>query len=162
MDAETLYRAIQKLSRSTQAIRMPLDRIVELAIRNASIVLNDKAAMIQHLRKAETQKELANNWEVALHRHPSGQFTLVCLALPDNPQDANMLLHRRVINSREACSFCQLVEGSYAVLELVEAKAPTGQPIANELVHKGCALAWQRLKLIALRPDRQPQRDNLI
>lgn len=139
-----IYRAVQQLARSVQAAKLPIERIVELADTGL-----DKADVILHLRKESNQRELAINWETLLYRHTSGQYVLICTALPDNPKDAHILATRRLINSREACSFCNLIEGSFAPLELVVATSPVGIAIQGELVHKRCALSWQRLKLIA-------------
>ncbi|EPA95525.1 hypothetical protein PG5_40360 [Pseudomonas sp. G5(2012)] len=109
----------------------------------------DKAAIAHILRKEAFQKELATDWETVFYRHTNKQYVLVCTALPDNAKDAKTLTSRRLINSREACSFCGLIEGSFAPIELVEAKNPVGIPIQGERVHPRCALYWQRLKLIA-------------
>lgn len=148
MDNEDIFLRLQQLARSVQAIRRPLDSLIELAYRGAE-TLPDKAAIAHMLRKEPAQKELAINWETLLYKHTSGQFVLVCTALPDNAKDAQSLATRRLINSREACSFCGLVEGSFATLELVTATTPVGLPIQGERVHPKCALYWQRLKLIA-------------
>lgn len=146
MENIEIYRALQNLARSVQAIRSPPDRIVELAWRGAKV---NKEDIIHALRTAAVQQELAINWETLLYRHTSGQFCLICTALPDNAKDAQTLTTRRLINSREACSYCGLVEGSYAPIELVTATNPVGTPIQGERVHPRCALVWQRLKLIA-------------
>lgn len=146
MNNSEIYLALQQLSRQVQAIRMPLDRIIELAWRGAKV---NKEEIIHVLRTAVSQQELAVNWETLLYRHTSGQYCLICTALPDNAKDAQTLATRRLINSREACSYCGLVEGSFAPIELVEAKTPVGIQIQSERVHPRCALTWQRLKLIA-------------
>ncbi|MNJ63495.1 hypothetical protein D3C77_594010 [compost metagenome] len=101
------------------------------------------------LRTEAIQRELASDWETLLYRHVSGQYVLVCTALPGNAKDAQTLTARRLINSREACSFCGLVEGSYAPIELTVATDPVGTPLPCERVHPRCSLYWQRLKLIA-------------
>lgn len=146
MDTTEIYRKLQKLAREVQALRAPLDKIIELAWRGER---PDKAAIIHILRTPAAQQELAVNWETNFYRHVTGQFVLLTTALPDNASDAQILATRRLINSREACSFCGLVEGSYAPLELVIAVSPVGTPIQGERVHARCALSWQRLKLIA-------------
>ena len=143
---ENIFHKLQNLARSVQAIRTPLDKLIELAYRGEK---PDKAAIAHVLRKAAAQQELAVNWETLLYRHTTGQYVLICTALPDNANDAKTLATRRLINSREACSFCGLVEGSFAPLELVTAMTPVGIPIQGERVHPRCALHWQRLKLIA-------------
>lgn len=148
MDNIDIFRKLQNLARQVQAIRRPLDSVIELAWRGAD-PKPDKAAIIHVLRKEENQRQLAVDWETILYRHTNGQFVLICAALPDNPKDARQLVSRRLINSREACSFCGLVEGSYATLELTVATSPVGIPIPIERVHPRCALSWQRLKLIA-------------
>lgn len=147
MNNSDIFRKLQHLARSVQAIRSPLDRMIELAWRGEKPP--NKEEIIHVLRTAAAQQELAVNWETLLYRHTSGQFCLICTALPDNPKDAQQLATRRLINSREACSYCGLVEGSYAPIELVEAKNPVGMQIQSERVHPRCALYWQRLKLIA-------------
>lgn len=141
-----IFRPLQNLARQVQAIRAPLERIIELAYRGEP---HDKAAIAHVLRKEITQRELATDWETLLYRHINKQYILICTALPDNAKDARQLTTRRLINSRESCSFCNLNEGSYAPLELVEAQTPVGLPIHGERVHPRCALSWQRLKLIA-------------
>ncbi|MFK0090179.1 hypothetical protein ACIQUS_23150 [Pseudomonas sp. NPDC090755] len=146
MEVQEILRAMQKLARQVQAIRRPLDSITELGWRGEKV---DKAAISHILRRESTQKELALNWETLLYRHVSGQYVLICTALPDNANDAQTLVTRRLINSREACAFCSLVENSYAPIELVVATDPVGQPIPIERVHPRCSLYWQRLKLIA-------------
>ena len=148
MDNIDIFRKIQNLARSVQAIRRPLDSIIELAWRGVD-TKPDKAAIAHVLRRSDVQRELATDWETVLYRHSTGQFVLVCTALPGNAKDARQLVSRRLINSRESCSFCNLLEGSFATLELVEARTPVGQLIQGERVHPGCALSWQRLKLIA-------------
>lgn len=154
MDAENIYKAIQVLARDLMAVRMPIERIVELATRNIDLGSVKPCDIVQHLRKEESQKTLALDYETALQRHVSGQFILVCLALPSSPAAAKVLVNRRIKNSRESCCFDLLNEGSYAILMLEEAKDPTGRRIANELVHKGpCSLAWTRLKQIAERGE---------
>lgn len=137
---------LQRLARSVQAIRTPLDRMIELAWRGEK---PDKAAIAHVLRREDIQRDLAANWETILYRHVTGQFVLICTALPNNPKDAKQLTTRRLINSRESCSFCNLNEGSFATLELTVANTPVGIPIQGERVHPRCALYWQRLKLIA-------------
>jgi hypothetical protein len=154
MDNIEIYRRLQLLSRAVQAIRRPLDSIIELAWRGAEVA-PDKAAITHVLRTEAAQRELALDWEVLLYRHVTGQFCLICTALPDDPKDAKVLATRRLINSRESCSFCGLVENSYAPLELVVATNPVGQPIGGERVHKRCALSWQRLCLIAQTPTKR-------
>ncbi|WP_042955508.1 hypothetical protein [Pseudomonas sp. G5(2012)] len=144
--SENIFRPLQQLARSLQAIRAPLDRIINMAFRGVEV---DKAAIAHILRKEAFQKELATDWETVFYRHTNKQYVLVCTALPDNAKDAKTLTSRRLINSREACSFCGLIEGSFAPIELVEAKNPVGIPIQGERVHPRCALYWQRLKLIA-------------
>lgn len=146
MDKPEIFRRLQLLARSVQAIRAPLDRIIDLAFRGVEV---DKAAIAHMLRKEASMTELATNWEVIFYRHTNKQYVLICTALPDNAKDAQTLTTRRLINSRESCSFCNLLEGSFATLELVEAKNPVGIPIQGERVHPRCALHWQRLKLIA-------------
>lgn len=146
MNNTELFRKLQLLARSVQAIRTPLDRIIELAYRGEK---PDKAAIAHVLRTEAAQRELAVNWEVNLYRHVTGQYVLICTALPDNAKDAQQLTTRRLINSRESCSFCNLNEGSYAPIELVEATTPVGISIQGERVHLRCSLSWQRLKLIA-------------
>ncbi|SDO19996.1 hypothetical protein SAMN04489798_2303 [Pseudomonas arsenicoxydans] len=148
MDNTEIYRRLQNLARNVQAIRMPLDRLIELAWRGAE-TKPDKPAIAGLLRTEAAQRELSLNWESILYRHITGQFILICTALPDNAKDAQALTMRRLNNSREACSFCNLVEGSYATTELVVAKTPVGIPIPTERVHPRCQLTWQRLKLIA-------------
>jgi hypothetical protein len=148
MDNLEIYRRLQQFARAVQAIRLPLNRMIELAWRGAEVP-PDKEAIIHVLRHESAQRELAISWETLLYRHTTGQFVLVCAALPDNKKDAKVLATRRLINSREACSFCGLVEGSYSTLELVVATNPVGQPIQGERVHPRYALSWQRLKLIA-------------
>lgn len=148
MDRIEIFRRLQHLARSVQAIRRPLDSLIELAYRGAETP-PDKATIIHVLRHESAQRELSTDWETLLYRHVTGQFCLICTALPDNAKDAKALASRRLINSREACSFCGLVEGSYAPLELVVATNPVGQPLPCERVHKRCALSWQRLQLIA-------------
>lgn len=163
MDNDETFRKLQNLARQLQAIRRPLDSIIDLAWRGVD-PKPDKAAIIHVLRRPDIQRELAAEWETVLYRHVTGQFVLVCTALPDNPKDANQLISRRLINSRESCSFCNLLEGSYASLELVVATNPVGQLIPGERVHPRCAIAWQRLKLIAQAPAKQPakQRESLL
>ncbi|KZN16205.1 MULTISPECIES: hypothetical protein [Pseudomonas] len=146
MDNNEIFRKLQNLARQVQAVRMPLDRLVELAWRGEK---PDKAAIIHVLRTANAQRELLLDWETNLYRHVTGQFVLVCTALPDNANDAQQLTSRRLLNSREACSFCGLVEGGYAPIELTLATNPVGIPIPGERVHPRCALSWQRLQLIA-------------
>jgi hypothetical protein len=156
-----LYRALQLLARSVQAIRLPLDRLAELTARNMGGNVN-KADIILLLRKEAVQKELALDWETLLYRHITGQYVLITTALPDNPKDAQMLVTRRLINAREACSFCGLVENSYAPTELTVATNPVGMPIPGERVHHRCALSWQRLKLIASHVDAPPKKASLL
>lgn len=158
MDNVELFRKLQCLSREVQAIRAPLDRIIELAYRGAD-TKPDKAAIIHVLRKLDVQRELAAEWETVLYRHTTGQFVLICTALPDNAKDARQLVSRRLINSRESCSFCNLLEGSFASLELVTATDPVGTPIQGERVHPRCALSWQRLKLIT---QTAPAKESLL
>lgn len=146
MDAQEILRKMQRLAREVQAIRRPLDVLIDLAHRGEKV---DKAAIAQLLRRESTMRELSRNWETILYRHTSGQFVLVCTALPDNAKDAQTLTTRRLINSREACAFCGLVENSFAPIELTVALSPVGIPIQSERVHPRCALSWQRLKLIA-------------
>ncbi|WP_191830879.1 hypothetical protein [Pseudomonas fluorescens] len=146
MNSAEIFRKLQQLARPVQAIRTSLDRIIELAYRGEK---PDKIAIAHVLRTEAAQRELAVNWETLLYRHVTGQYVLVCTALPDNAKDAQVLTARRLINSREACSFCGLVEGSYASIELTVATSPVGVPIQGERVHPRCALYWQRLKLIA-------------
>jgi len=141
-----IFLKMQKLAREVQAVRMPLDRLITLAWRGEE---PDKAAIAHVLRTEAAQRELALDWETNLYRHLTGQYCLICTALPHNPKDAQQLATRRLINSREACSFCGLVEGSYAPIELTVATNPVGIPIPGERVHPRCALHWQRLKLIA-------------
>jgi hypothetical protein len=148
MENIEIFRKVQNLARQVQAIRIPLDRLIELAWRGAD-PKPDKAAIAHVLRREDAQRELALEWETLLYRHTTGQFVLITIALPDNPKDAQALTKRRLINSREACSFCGLVEGSFAPIELVVATSPVGIPIQGERVHRRCALSWQRLKLIA-------------
>lgn len=138
---------------------MPLDRMVELAWRGEK---PDKAAIFHVLRNEAAQRELALDWETLLYRHVTGQFVLVCTALPDNAKDAKQLATRRLINARESCSFCGLVEGSYAPIELTVATNPVGMPIPGERVHPRCALSWQRLKLIASHVDATPKKASLL
>lgn len=147
MNNVDIFRKLQQLARSVQAIRSPLDRIIELAWRGEE--KPNKEEIIHVLRSAVAQQELAVSWETLLYRHTSGQYVLVTTALPDNASDAKVLATRRLINSREACSYCGLVEGSYAPIELVVANNPVGVQIQGERVHPRCALYWQRLKLIA-------------
>jgi hypothetical protein len=158
MDNTEIYRRLQQLARAVQAIRRPLDSLIELAWRGADVP-PDKAAIIHVLRTPAAQKELAVEWETLLYRHVTGQYVLICTALPDNAKDAQVLATRRLINSREACSFCGLVEGSFATLELIVATTPVGIPIQGERVHPRCALSWQRLKLIA---QSAPKRKSLL
>lgn len=146
MDSQEILRKIQFLAREVQAIRRPLDQIIGLAHRGETV---DKAAIANILRRDATQRELALNWETVLYRHTTGQYVLVCAVLPDNAKDAQTLVTRRLINSREACSFCGLVENSFAPIELTVATSPVGIPIQSERVHPRCSLYWQRLKLIA-------------
>lgn len=146
MDSQYILRAMQRLAREVQAIRRPLDQLIGLAHRGESV---DKAAISNILRREATQRELALNWETILYRHTTGQYVLICTALPDNAKDAQTLVTRRLINSREACAFCGLVENSFAPIELTVALTPVGIPIQSERVHPRCALHWQRLKLIA-------------
>ncbi|MDW2777436.1 hypothetical protein [Pseudomonas sp. BEA3.1] len=146
MDTQDILRAMQRLAREVQAIRRPLDQLIGLAHRGVTV---DKAAIANVLRREATQRELALNWETILYRHTTGQYVLVCTTLPDNAKDAQTLVTRRLINSREACSFCGLVENSFAPIELTVALSPVGIPIPTERVHPRCALSWQRLKLIA-------------
>lgn len=146
MDKPEIFRRLQLLARSVQAIRAPLDRIIDLAFRGVEV---DKAAIAHMLRKEASMKALASDWETLLYRHTNKQYVLICTALPDNAKDAQILTTRRLINSRESCSFCGLVEGSFASIELIEAQTPVGIPIQGERVHQRCALHWQRLKLIA-------------
>lgn len=146
MDSQDILRAMQRLAREVQAIRRPLDMLIGLALRGEP---HDKAAIAQVLRRESTQRELAQLWETLLYRHTTGQYVLICTALPDNAKDAQTLTTRRLINSREACSFCGLVENSFAPIELTVALSPVGIPIPTERVHLRCALSWQRLKLIA-------------
>lgn len=155
-----IFRAVQLLSRSVQAIRLPLDRIAELTARNMGGNIT-KAEVILQLRKEAIQKELALNWEALLYRHVTGNYCLICTALPDSAKDAQMLATRRLINAREACSFCGLVENSYAPIELVTATNPVGTPIPGERVHPRCSLAWQRLTLIAETPQ-MPAKESLL
>ncbi len=156
MDKPEIYLPLQKLARSVQAIRAPLDRIIELAWRGEK---PNKAAIAHILRTEVAQRDLALEWETLIYRHVTGQFCLICTALPDNPKDAQTLATRRLINSREACSFCGLIENSYAPIELVVATNPVGQLIQVERVHPRCALSWQRLKLIA---QTAPVRESLL
>jgi hypothetical protein len=158
MENIEIFRRLQNLAREVQAIRRPLDSIIELAWRGAD-TKPDKAAIIHILRRPEIQRELANEWETVLYRHTTGQFVLICTALPDNAKDAKQLISRRLINSRESCSFCNLMEGSFASLELVMATDPVGTLIQCERVHPRCALSWQRLKLIA---QTAPARESLL
>lgn len=148
MDSREIYRRLQQLSRAVQAIRRPLDSIIELAYRGAEVP-PDKAAIAHVIRTEAAQRELALDWETLLYRHVTGQYVLVCTALPDNAKDAQQLATRRLINSREACSYCGLVEGPFAPTELTVASSPVGIPIQGERVHPRCSLYWQRLKLIA-------------
>lgn len=148
MNNVEIFRKLQNLAREVQAIRRPLVSLIELAYRGVE-PKPDKAAIIHVLRRLDIQRELAAEWETVLYRHTTGQFVLVCLALPDNAKDAKQMVSRRLINSRESCSFCNLNEGSYATIELVVATSPVGAPIPIERVHPRCALSWQRLKLIA-------------
>ena len=142
------FLALQQLARSVQAIRLPINRLAELVARNTNL---DKVEVIRQLRKESVQKELALNWETLVYRHVTGNYVLICTALPDNPKDAQSLATRRLINSREACAFCGLVEGSFASIELTVATNPVGIAIQGERVHPRCALPWQRLNLIAAR-----------
>lgn len=146
MDSQDILRKMQFLAREVQAIRRPLDVLIGLAHRGETV---DKSAISNILRREATQRELALNWETLLYRHTTGQYVLICTALPDNAQDARALTTRRLINSREACSFCGLVENSFAPIELTVATSPVGIPIPTERVHPRCSLPWQRLKLIA-------------
>ncbi|MFG0765685.1 hypothetical protein ACF8Q9_02165 [Pseudomonas sp. TYF_15] len=146
MDTQDILRAMQRLAREVQAIRRPLDQLIGLAHRGEAV---DKAEISNILRREATQRELALNWETILYRHTTGQYVLICTALPDSAKDAQILVTRRLINSREACAFCGLVENSFAPIELTVAKSPVGIPIQSERVHPRCSLYWQRLKLIA-------------
>jgi hypothetical protein len=146
MDTQDILRAMQRLAREVQAIRRPLDQLIGLAHRGETV---DKVAISNILRREATQRELTLNWETILYRHTTGQYVLICTALPDSAKDAKILVTRRLINSREACAFCGLVENSFAPIELSVAKSPVGIPIQSERVHPRCALHWQRLKLIA-------------
>lgn len=146
MDTQDILRAMQRLAREVQAIRRPLDQLIGLAHHGVTV---DKAGISNILRREATQRELALNWETLIYRHTTGQYVLICTALPDNAKDAQTLVTRRLINSREACAFCGLVENSFAPIELTVAKSPVGIPIQSERVHPRCALSWQRLKLIA-------------
>lgn len=146
MDSQEILRAMQRLAREVQAIRRPMDQLIGLALRGETF---DKAEVSNILRRESTQQELSRNWETVLYRHTSGQFVLICTTLPDNAKDAKILTTRRLINSREACAFCGLVENSFAPIELTVALSPVGIPIQAERVHPRCALSWQRLKLIA-------------
>lgn len=148
MDNAEIFLRLQRLARSVQAIRTPLNRMIELAWRGSEVP-PDKEAIAHVLRREDVQREMAANWETNLYRHVTGQYVLVCTALPDNPKDAKQLTTRRLINSRESCSFCNLNEGSFATIELTVANTPVGIPIQGERVHPRCALYWQRLKLIA-------------
>lgn len=161
MDDIEIFKAIQRLARTLQAVRLPLDRLIELAFHNTGIT-PDKAAIGHVLRTVNAQREFAHNWETILYRHINNQFVLICAALPDNPKDAMALTQRRLINSREACSFCGLIEGGYAPLELVTAIDPVGQLIQGERVHPRCQLPWQRLKLIAARSPAKPTKESLL
>lgn len=145
---EDIFRKLQLLARNVQAIRTPLNRMIDLAWRGSELP-PDREAITHVLRRLDIQRELAAEWETVIYRHTTGQFVLICTALPDNAKDARQLVSRRLINSRESCSFCNLLEGSFATLELVEAKTPVGVAIPGERVHPRCALHWQRLKLIA-------------
>ena len=146
MDTQSTLRAMQRLAREVQAIRRPMDQLIALALRGEP---HDKAAIANVLRRESTQRELMLNWETVLYRHTTGQYVLICTALPDNAKDAQTLTTRRLINSREACAFCGLVENSFAPIELTVALSPVGILIPTERVHPRCSLSWQRLKLIA-------------
>lgn len=150
------FLALQQLARSVQAIHLPIARLAELVARNTTF---DKVEVIRQLRKESVQKELALNWETLVCRHVTGNYVLICTALPDNQKDAQILATRRLINSRDACSFCGLVEGSLASIELTVAVNPVGIPIQGERVHPRCSLYWTRLKLIA---DCAPRRESLL
>jgi len=152
-----IFLKIQRLAREVQAVRMPLNRIIELAYRGTS---PDKAAIAHVLRTQAAQKTLELEYETLLYRHITGQFCLICVALPDNAKDATQLTHRRLINAREACSLCGLVENSFAPVELVVAVDPIGRSIQGERVHPRCSLYWTRLKLIA--DSAPPRRESLI
>lgn len=156
MDELEIYRAMQRISRAVQAIRADVNRIADFVIRDLQLDASekDKADLIHLMRKEEFQKELLTNWETIFYRHssPGSMFVLITAALPDSAKDAKMLTQRRLVNTKEACSFCGLIEQN-APVELIEAKTPTGAPIQSEYVHKRCALFWQRLKLIAARDE---------
>lgn len=141
-----IFLKLQRLAREVQAIKAPLPRLIELAYRGES---PDRACIAHLLRRESAQATLAQEYETLLYRHTTGQFVLICTALPDNPKDAQQLTTRRLINSRDSCSFCNLNEGSFATLELVTATSPVGTPIQGEKVHPRCSLYWTRLKLIA-------------
>ena len=148
---QTVLAHTQYVARFYVALRQPLAKIVELISYSIGPDAPPAEDVARFLRLDSTQRELELHWETALwcSADINKSWRLICLAVPDNVQDAATLLARPVPPS--SCAFCHQSEPGFTKLVLQPELDLTNTPVGSIYLHRQCQRPWRLLRDIVAR-----------
>lgn len=137
----------QFVARRFIAWRGHLPDLVKYVVHSAKhSVKPDEVELV--LRKAETQKELHQHWEVALWRANDQTWRLVSLAVNPDPAIAHKRLNEFPASTNQ-CRYCWIDERSQADYELIPEMDLRRTPVPASRLHPQCKRAWMQLRALA-------------
>ncbi|UVJ44997.1 hypothetical protein NVV94_05285 [Pseudomonas sp. LS1212] len=146
-----LLAHIQFTARHFIALRVTLEKLIELIAYSIGTAAPDADQIRNFLIKESTQKTLESEWETALWRSAdrNQSWRLICLAVTADPEVAKRLLARRP-PSPDCCAFCWQDEKGFT-----DALKPEldiyNNPVSGVHLHRQCSRPWHLMRALVAR-----------
>lgn len=141
MNVHLIHRHVQAVAIQFGAYAATIESIAKFVALSMGNDAPDTETLLHYLRKEETQKELAQNFEVALWKGPS-QWRLVNLATPPTIEGMELRMANFPVSTATQCAWCMIDEKNHFATELVKMRDLHGNPVHRRLVHKQCYRPW--------------------
>lgn len=120
------------------AYAAPLEAIAKFVAQSMADDAPDMPGLIHYLRKEDTHKLLAAEYEVALWRGPGDSWRLVSLATPPTIEAIEYRLGTYPTSTSTQCAWCLIDERNHYASELMKVRDLHGEEIHRRLVHRQC------------------------
>lgn len=141
MNAHLKFRTLrhaQAVALQFSAYAAPIESIAKFVHLSMGDDAPDMPDLVHFLRKEDTQKLLAAEYEVGLWRGPGGQYRLVSLTTPPTLEAIEYRLTSYPDSTGTQCAWCLINERNHFASELIQVRNVHGVPIHRRLVHKQC------------------------
>lgn len=141
MNVHLINRHVQNVAIQFGGYAASIESIAKFVALSMGDDSPDMPGLVHYLRKEDTHKDLAANFEVALWKGPTA-WRLVSLATPPTIADMEIRLANFPVDTGSQCAWCHIDEHNHYATELVRMRHLDGTPVHRRSVHKLCYRPW--------------------